>query len=65
LNLINTIRKITVTQPAKPSPTDFSFTLNLKSAHKNYLILTKKYHGNLQLALDANRDLPLGMGSEF
>ncbi len=64
-NLIKIIRTTTSTPCNCPSPPEFSFTFNLESAKKNYIILMKKHRGSLQRALDANSKTPLGMGSEF
>jgi hypothetical protein len=37
----------------------------MEAAEKNFLILTKKYGGNLKNALESQQESPLGMGSEF
>jgi hypothetical protein len=64
-NLIAIIRTTISTPCDSPSPPEFSFTFNLESGKKNYIILMKKHRGSLQRALDANSNSPLGMGSEF
>jgi hypothetical protein len=64
-NLIKIIRTTTSTPCNCPSPPEFSFTFDLESTKKNYIILLKKHCGSLQRALDANSNSPLGMGSEF
>ncbi len=64
-NLIKIIRTTISTPCGCPSPPEFSFTFNLESTKKNYIILMKKHCGSLQRALDANSNSPLGMGSEF
>ncbi len=58
-NLIKIIwfaRNIPCNQPSAP---EFSFTFDLKSAKKNYIILMKRHQGSLKWALDANKDPPL------
>jgi hypothetical protein len=52
---------VTATPCDLPSTPEFLFTFNLLRAEKIYIIPMK----SLQCALDANRDSPLGMGSEF
>jgi hypothetical protein len=50
--------------PDRTEP-DFSFELTKEAAHKNYLLLKKKYRLDFKAALDANSSSPLGYGSEF
>jgi hypothetical protein len=64
-NLIKIIRTTTSTPCNRPSPPEFSFTFDLESAKKNYIILMKKHRGSLQPALDANSNSPLEIESEF
>jgi hypothetical protein len=64
-NLVNTIKTIVSKPCNRPNPPNFSFTFDMESAKKNYIILMKKHKGSLQCGLDANSSSPLGMGSEF
>jgi hypothetical protein len=64
-NLIKIIKIMTASPCNLPSAPEFLFTFGLESAEKNYIILRKRHPGSLQRALDANRDSPLGRGSEF
>ena len=64
-NLIAVIKTIVSKPCDRPARPEFSFSLDLESAEKNYIILMKKHVGSLKRALDANSNSPLGMGSEF
>ena len=59
---VRLILQLPIRQPSKP---EFSFELSMEAAEKNFLILTKKYGGNLKNALESQQESPLGMGSEF
>ena len=59
---VRSILQLPVRQPTKP---EFSFELSMESAEKIFLILTKKYSGSLEAALEGQHESPLGMGSEF
>ena len=63
-DLPGTIKKIVekeCKQPAKPA---FKFDFSLEAAHWNYLYLLK-HKLSLESALEAQKDSPLGYGSEF
>ncbi len=64
-NLVDVIKTIVSKPSDRPTTPDFSFTFDMESAEKNYIILMKKYGGSLQRALEANSRSPLGIGSEF
>jgi hypothetical protein len=54
--------KIPCRHPSKPI---FKFDLSVQAAKKNFLILTSKFGGGLQKAIDAQQGSPLWYGSEF
>jgi hypothetical protein len=64
VNLIAIIKKIINKPCSTPTPPEFSFKLNCKAALQNLAILSK-YYFDLHKALDANKNSPLGSGSEF
>lgn len=64
-NLIAVIKTIVSKPCDRPARPEFSFSFDMESAEKNYIILMKKHGGSLKRALDANSNSPLGMGSEF
>jgi hypothetical protein len=64
-NLVAIIRTTISTPCDSPSPPEFSFTFDLESTKKNYIILMKKHCGSQQCALNANSNPPLEMGLEF
>jgi hypothetical protein len=43
----------------------FDFSFSLEAANKNFIILKRKFSGDLSKALLAQSDSPLGYGSEF
>jgi hypothetical protein len=49
----------------KPREPYFKFELTMEAAEKNFLLLMHKYGGSMELALKAEQDSPMGMGSEF
>ena len=49
-------------QPSKPL---FDFSFSLEAANKNFIILKRKFGGDLSKALLAQSNSPLGYGSEF
>ncbi len=63
-NLIDIIRAIR--EEAIPAPTapEFMLESTSKAAERNFMIL-KKYNFDLAMAIEAQKSLPLGYGSEF
>lgn len=64
IDLVGEIRKAISIVCAKPAMPEFRFELTEEAALKNYLVL-KKYNFNLESALNAQANSPLGYGSEF
>ena len=64
-NLIETIQEVVNIPCKKPAAPEFRFGMNLADAEMNFLTLTRKYGGDLSKALHAQRNSPLGYGSEF
>ncbi len=62
MDIIRTNKNISPRRPTQPK---FSFDLTPEAAKKNYLILMKKYNGNLRASLEAQHDLTVSYGSEF
>ncbi len=63
-NLISLIKNVLSTPCDMPLAPDFSFELSNKAAMHNLTVL-RKYQFNLGIALEANKDSPLGPGKEF
>ena len=59
------IRAIKSMPPRRPTQPEFTFDLTPKAAAKNYLVLMKKYNGNLGAFLKVQRNSIVGYGSEF
>jgi hypothetical protein len=59
------IRAIKQTPPRRPNRPDFHFELSEEAAKKNFLLLMRKYGGNLADALAAQKDSTVGYGLEF
>jgi hypothetical protein len=57
-------RCIINTKCAKLRRPEFSFKLTKEAARQNFLVF-KKYNLDLEAALNAMQDTPLGYGSEF
>ena len=64
-NLISILRRIAETPCRQPSKPLFVFEFNLEAANKNFILLKRKFGGDLSEALLAQSDSPLGYGSEF
>jgi hypothetical protein len=62
--LIGIAKRIVSSTCDTPSKPEFSFELTSRAAKKNYLILGK-YDFNLGRAIEAQKNSPLGYGSEF
>ena len=63
-NLIQLVRETVKHPSSQPSDPEFKFTLDREAAVINFEVL-KKYELNLEAALDAQKNSPLGYGSEF
>ncbi len=63
-NLIGLIREIREEEIPAPTAPEFVFELTSKAAERNFMIL-KKYNFDLAKAIEAQKSLPLGYGSEF
>jgi hypothetical protein len=63
-NLVEEVRKITNSPSPTPSPPLFAFQLSREAALKNYCVL-KRFGLCITQALEAQKDSPLGFGSEF
>jgi hypothetical protein len=48
-----------------PSKPIFKFNLSVEAARKNFIILTRKFGGNLHKALHTQHGSPLSYGFEF
>jgi len=64
LDLLDSIKRVISTPCATPESPEFSFEMSEESAAKNFLVLAK-YGMDLGKALDAQKNSPLGYGSEF
>jgi len=64
-NLMAIIRAIKSMTPRRPTQPEFTFDLTPEAAAKNYLVLMKKYNGNLGALLEAQRNSIVGYGLEF
>ena len=62
MKLVKQVIELPIRKPDKP---EFVFELTTEAAERNFLLLMKRYGGRLDLALKAQQDSPLGMGSEF
>ena len=60
--ILQQIAALPCRQPSKPL---FTFKFSLDAANKNFILLTRKFGGDLSKALLAQSDSPLGYGSEF
>ena len=63
-NLVEIIQSVTSMKIRKPTKPEFAFDMSMEAAERNYLLL-KKYDCSLAVALQAQGDSPLSMGSEF
>ena len=64
-DLISILRRIAELPCRQPSKPLFAFEFNLEAANKNFILLKRKFGGDLSEALLAQSDSPLGYGSEF
>ena len=64
-NLIQLLQDIMALPCPNPSKPQFKFDLSVKAAEKNYILLIRKFGGDLHRALHAQKNLPLSYGSEF
>jgi hypothetical protein len=64
-DLPGTVARILELPTRKPSRPEFVFELTMEAAVRNFMVFMKKYKGDLGIALEAQQDSPLGMGSEF
>jgi len=64
-DLISILRRIAELPCRQPSKPLFTFEFNLEAANKNFILLKRKFGGDLLEALLAQSDSPLGYGSEF
>ena len=64
-NLIQHLQDIMALPCQNPSKPLFEFDLSVEAAEKNYILLMRKFGGDLHRALHAQKDLPLSYGSEF
>ena len=64
-NLMDIIRAIKSMPPRRPTQPEFTFDLTPEAAAKNYLVLMKKYIGDLGALLEVQRNSIVGYGSEF
>ena len=62
ISILRRIAELPCRQPSKPL---FAFEFNLEAANKNFILLKRKFGGDLSEALLAQSDSPLGYGSEF
>jgi hypothetical protein len=62
ITILQQIAELPCHQPSKPL---FTFKFSLEAANKNFILLTRKFGGDLSKALLAQSDSPLGYGSEF
>jgi hypothetical protein len=60
--ILHQIAALPCRQPSKPL---FAFEFSMEAANKNFILLTRKFGGDLLKALLAQSDSPLGYGSEF
>jgi len=63
-NLVEIIQSVMSMKIHKPTKPEFAFDMSMEAAERNYLLL-KKYDGSLAVALQAQGDSLLSMGSEF
>ena len=63
-NLMGIIRAIKTMPPCCPTQPEYTFDLTPKATAKNYLVLMKKYKGNLGASLKGQHDSTVGYGSE-
>jgi hypothetical protein len=63
--LISILQQTMATPCRHPSKLIFKFNLSVKAAEKNYIILMRKFEGDLHKALHAQQGSPLQYGSEF
>ncbi len=64
-NLIQHLQDIMALPCQNPSKPLFEFDLSVEAAEKNYILLMRKFGGDLHRALHAQKDSPLSYGSEF
>jgi len=62
ITILQQIAALPCRQPLKPL---FAFKFSLEAANKNFILLRRKFGGDLSKALLAKSDSPLGYGSEF
>ena len=63
--LISILQKTMATPCRHPSKPIFEFDMSVKAAEKNFIILMRKFGGDLHEALHAQQGTPLQYGSEF
>lgn len=63
-DILSAVRNAVSSQPPAPKKPKFQFELTKEAAAKNLCVLSK-YKLDLSAALEAQRDSPLGYGSEF
>jgi len=64
-DLITILQRIAATPCRQPSKPFFAFEFSLEAANKNFILLKRKFGGDLSKALLAQSNSPLGYGSEF
>ena len=64
INLLDAIKRVIDTPCVAPAKPEFAFEMTKEAAEKNFCILAK-YGMDLGRALDAQKESPLGYGSEF
>jgi hypothetical protein len=64
-DLIPVLQRIAPTPCRQPTKPLFAFDFSLEAANKNFILLKRKFGGDLQKALLAQSDLPLGYELEF
>ncbi len=64
-DLILILQQITAAPCSQPTKSLFAFDFSLEAANKNFILLKHKFGGDLQKALLAQSDSPLGCGLEF
>ena len=64
-DLIPILQWIAVTPCHKPTKPLFAFNFSLEAANNNFILLKRKFGGDLQKDLLAQSDSPLGYGLEF
>ena len=64
-DLITILQRIAATPCCQPSKPFFAFEFSLEAANKNFILLKRKFGGDLSKALPAQSNMPLGYGSKF